>query len=40
MSEFELPHFHDENESVEKMRGHIEKTENFYKLFQKLFNQE
>lgn len=29
MSEFELPHFHDENECIEKICGHIGKTESF-----------
>lgn len=29
MTEFELPHFHDENESVERMCSHIGKLESF-----------
>ena len=29
MSEFELPHFHDENESAERLCSHIGETEGF-----------
>lgn len=38
MHEFELPHFHDENESIEKLHGHIVKIEQFSAVSE-LFSQ-
>lgn len=38
MSEFELPHFHDENESAEKICVHINKNEGFFEAAE-IFSQ-